>query len=111
MFRAPHHPQQIFVKINITRLNPHYVNINKGGSVSHPFLVRSGSDLGRAVGEARRASGLTQTEFAAQMGFDQAYLARLERGHSVQLLDRIIRSLRALDADLTVSILDPRDAN
>lgn len=79
--------------------------------MSHPFLVRSGSDLGRAVGEARRASGLTQTEFAAQMGFDQAYLARLERGHSVQLLDRIIRSLRALDADLTVSILDPRDAN
>ncbi|MCF8536939.1 MAG: helix-turn-helix domain-containing protein [Candidatus Nanopelagicales bacterium] len=76
-----------------------------------PFLVRSGSDLGRAVSEARRASGLTQTEFAAKMGLDQAYLARLERGHSVQLLDRAIRALRALDADLIVSIPDSHDAD
>lgn len=79
--------------------------------MAQQFLVRNGSDLGRAVSEARRARGLTQTELAEQLGFDQAYLARLERGHSVQLLDRVIRALRALDADLSVSIPDPRDAD
>lgn len=75
-----------------------------------PFLIRSGSDLGKALNEARRASGLTQTQFAEQMGFDQAYLARLERGHSVQLLDRVVLALRTLNADITVAIPDPRDA-
>lgn len=75
-----------------------------------PFLIRSGSDLGKALNEARRASGLTQTQFAEQMGFDQSYLARLERGHSVQLLDRVVLALRTLSADITVAIPDPRDA-
>jgi len=79
--------------------------------MSHPFLVRGGSDLGKAVSEARRARGLTQMQFAQQMGFDQAYLARLERGHSVQLLDRAISALRALGADITVAIPDPEDAD
>jgi len=84
-----------------------YVNINKGGDVSQPFTVRAGGDLGRAISEARRARGLTQTQLAEQMGFDQAYLARLEGGHSVQLLDRAVRALRALGADVWIAIPDP----
>ena len=76
-----------------------------------PFLIRSGSDLGRAVGEARRALGISQSQFAEDMGVDQSYLARLEHGHSVQLLDRVVRALRALGADIAVSIPDPHDAH
>ena len=76
-----------------------------------PFLVRSGSDLGKAISEARRAAGLTQTQLAEQLGFDQAYLARMEGGHSVQLLDRLVRGLRSLNAEITVLIPDSPDAD
>lgn len=75
------------------------------------FLIRSGSDLGVAVGEARRARGISQGQFAEDMSVDQAYLARLEDGYSIQLLDRVVRALRAFGAGIAVSIPDPRDAH
>ena len=96
-----------YVVIDKYKDSTQYVNNNKGGVVSQPFTVRAGGDLGRAINEARRARGLTQTQFAEQMGFDQAYLARLEGGHSVQLLDRAVRALRALGADVWIAIPDP----
>lgn len=73
-----------------------------------PFVVRAGSDLGAAVAEARRRAGLTQQELAERVAMDRTYLARLEAGASVQLLDRALLLLRRLGAEVTVSL--PEDA-
>ena len=75
--------------------------------MSQPFLICCGGDVGKALNETRRGCGLTQMELAEQMGLDQAYLARLERGHSVLLLDRVVLALRALGADIVVNVPDP----
>lgn len=69
-----------------------------------PFLVRSGADLGRAVQVARLAAGLTQEELAAQTAVERTYLARLESGLSVLLLDRVMRLLRHLGAEVVVQM-------
>ena len=82
----------------------------RGGRVPHTFTVRTGSDLGKALSETRRARGVTQVQLAEELGFDQAYLARLERGHSVQLLDRVVRALRELGAEISVTIPDSPNA-
>jgi len=70
------------------------------------FLVRSGPDLGAAVAEARFIQGLTQEALARKTGIDRSYLARLEAGASVQLLDRVLALLRALGAEVTVTLPD-----
>lgn len=66
--------------------------------------VRIGADLGVAIAEARAARGLTQAELAAQVGLDRSYLARMEAGLSVILLDRALRTLRRLGAEVTVRL-------
>jgi transcriptional regulator with XRE-family HTH domain len=68
--------------------------------------VRTGADLGVAVAEARAARGLTQSELAKAAGLDRTYLARMESGLSVQLLDRALRVLRRLGAEVTVTLPD-----
>ncbi len=68
------------------------------------FLVRSGSDLGAAVAESRFIRGLTQEELSQLTGIDRTYLARLEAGASVQLLDRAILLLRKLGAEVTIDL-------
>ena len=72
--------------------------------MTQPFVVRSGSDLGAAVAEARRRAGLTQQELAERVDLDRTYLARLEAGGSVQLLDRALLLLRRLGAEVTVQL-------
>lgn len=71
------------------------------------FLVRSGADLGRAVAVARGRVGLTQAELADDTAIERTYLSRLEAGKSVQLLDRQLRLLRRLGAEVVV-LLPPR---
>lgn len=68
--------------------------------------IRAGADLGVAIAEARRAAGLTQVELAERAGLDRTYLARLEAGLSVLLLDRTLRLLRRLDATVVVTFPD-----
>ena len=72
--------------------------------MTRSFIVRSGSDLGAAVRQARIARGLSQTELAALSQIERTYLARLEHGNSVALLDRALQLLRDLGAEVTVSI-------
>ena len=69
--------------------------------------VRTGADLGAAVAEARRARSLTQLELADSVNLDRTYLARIEAGISVQMLDRTLRLLRRLGAEVTVTITIP----
>ena len=55
----------------------------------------SGEDLGRHIAELRRAHGLTQSQFADEIGVSRATLSSLENGGSVsaRLLVRAINRL------------------
>lgn len=69
---------------------------------SREWEVRSAEDLGRAIAEIRLQRGMTQAELAALTGLERTYLARLETGLTVKLLDRALRVLRRLGARVTV---------
>lgn len=74
------------------------------GAALRTMLVRSAGDLGAAVAEARRLKGLTQEQLAAQSGIERTYLARLEAGASVLLLNRCLQLLRRLGAEVIVNL-------
>jgi transcriptional regulator with XRE-family HTH domain len=76
--------------------------------MANVVAVRAGADLGVAIQEARRIAGLTQSEVAERAGLDRTYLARMESGLSVLLLDRSLRVLRRLGAEVTVTLPDGR---
>ena len=65
--------------------------------------VRTASDLGLALTEARIAKGLTQAAVASATGIERSYLARMERITGLLLLDRALRVLRRLGAEVTVT--------
>jgi HTH-type transcriptional regulator / antitoxin HipB len=77
--------------------------------VARTFTVRTGKDLGGAVREARLATGLTQEQLAERAGLDRTYLARMESGLTVVLLDRVMRALRQLGAEVSVTFPDRPD--
>lgn len=52
---------------------------------------------------------MTQTEVAGATGIDRTYLARLETGATVVLLDRALRILRRLGASVTIHLDDTSD--
>ncbi len=68
------------------------------------MLIRSGADLGASIAEARLIRGLTQDNLARQGGVERTYLARLEAGSSVQMLERSLDLLRLLGADVVVTL-------
>jgi len=68
------------------------------------MTVRTGADLGAALAEARRARSLTQQQLAESVNLDRTYLAKIEAGTSVQMLDRTLRLLRRLGAEVTVTV-------
>lgn len=70
------------------------------------WLVRSSGDLGRAIADLRLERGLTQSALAESVQLDRTYLARLEAGASVLLLDRALRLVRRLGAEVTVTLPD-----
>jgi transcriptional regulator with XRE-family HTH domain len=71
------------------------------------MTVRTGADLGAALAEARRARSLTQQQLAESANLDRTYLAKIEAGTSVQMLDRTLRLLRRLGAEVTVTVTLP----
>lgn len=77
----------------------------------HPptWVIRSSEDVGRTIADLRHRRGLTQEELARQSSISRNYLARLETGLTVALLDRALRLLRRLGAEVTVSLRDPGD--
>jgi transcriptional regulator with XRE-family HTH domain len=71
------------------------------------WTLRSPADLGAAIAEARRRRGLSQEQLADFAGVERTYLARLEAGSSVLLLERALRLLRRLGAEVTVTMPSP----
>jgi transcriptional regulator with XRE-family HTH domain len=70
--------------------------------VARRWIVRSDKDLGRSIAGLRDLRGMTQAELATATGIERSYLARIESGHATQMIDRLIQTLRALGAELTV---------
>lgn len=75
------------------------------------MLVRTPADLGAAIAEARRRRGLTQEQLAVSAGVERTYLSRLEAGLSVLMLERALRLLRRMGADVTVTLPDVEGAD
>jgi HTH-type transcriptional regulator/antitoxin HipB len=73
------------------------------------YVVRSPEDLGRAIGELRRANGLTQAQLAATGGISRDWLAHLERGRQSRSFAIMLRLLRRLGADVIVVPAQARD--
>jgi HTH-type transcriptional regulator / antitoxin HipB len=65
--------------------------------------IGAGADFGRAIAEIRAQRHLTQAELAEQAGLSRDYLAHLEAGRSVTLLEHLLRVLRRSGATVTVS--------
>jgi transcriptional regulator with XRE-family HTH domain len=73
------------------------------------WTVRSGEDLGRALADIRQRCALTQADLAERAGLSRSYLAKIEAGRSVSLLEHVLRLLRRLGATVTVTFEDTDD--
>lgn len=76
--------------------------------VRRRVVERKGSDFGVTIAEAWQARGLTQEALAATSNVDRSYLARMEAGLTVVLLDRTLWVLRRLGAHVVVELPDAR---
>jgi transcriptional regulator with XRE-family HTH domain len=70
------------------------------------YQIRSGSDLGRVVRDARADRGLTQQQVVDQLevNFDRTRLARIEAGEGFQSFDRALNLLRRLGVDVVAMV-------
>jgi transcriptional regulator with XRE-family HTH domain len=69
------------------------------------WRIRTPDDLGRAIAGARRERGLSQSALAEELGFKRSYLSELETGGEATIaLDRSLRALRRLGAEVTVTL-------
>jgi len=71
------------------------------------WRVRSAADLGRAIAGARRRRGVTQERLARDLGIERSYLSQLENGEETLALQRSLRALRRLGAEVSVELPTP----
>jgi transcriptional regulator with XRE-family HTH domain len=75
------------------------------GPTDSNWRVRTPADLGRAIAGARRERGLSEGALADELGFKRSYLSELETGGEATIaLERSLRALRRLGAELTVTL-------
>lgn len=72
------------------------------------WVVLGSDDLGAVLREARATAGWTQQELADAAGVHRSYLSDLEQGRTSQQVRRLLRLLRTLRLDVTVSTRDTR---
>lgn len=70
------------------------------------WVVLGSDDLGAVLREARATAGWTQQELADAAGVHRSYLSDLEQGRTSQQVRRLLRLLRTLRLDVTVSTRD-----
>jgi transcriptional regulator with XRE-family HTH domain len=68
------------------------------------WRVRSAADLGRAIAGARNRRGVTQERLARDLGIARSYLSQLESGEETLALERSLRALRRLGAEVSVTL-------
>ncbi len=73
------------------------------------WQVTSGDDLARDLAGVRQAAGLSQEELAELIGVHRSYLVEVEAGRrQVQMVERILRALRRMGAEVVVTLPEPR---
>lgn len=65
--------------------------------------IRAASDFGALVAERRESLALTQSELAKRADVTREWVVRLENGASAVTTHRLLRVLRELDLEVTVS--------
>lgn len=73
------------------------------------WTIRSPEDLGRALAGVRRLRDVSQDDLAELLGVHRSYIAELETGQSVLMLERLIRAFRRLGAEVEVTLPDAGD--
>jgi transcriptional regulator with XRE-family HTH domain len=68
------------------------------------WRIRTPADLGRALAGARRERGLSQGQLADELDFKRSYLSELESGEATIALERTLRVLRRLGAEVIVAL-------
>ncbi|MGI8793780.1 MAG: helix-turn-helix domain-containing protein [Acidimicrobiales bacterium] len=71
--------------------------------------VRTGADIGRAIGELRIRRAMTQAELAEKTGLTPSYLSKIESGRTSTILEHELRILRRLGASITIELRDGSD--
>lgn len=74
--------------------------------------IRTPADIGLALQQARMASGMTQSEIAAELDIPQSTVSELESGKATIHLRRILEMARATGIEFTATWSDdhaPRD--
>lgn len=71
------------------------------------WRISSAEDLGRTLAEVRSVNGITQQQLADQLDVQRSYVAELEAGASVLMIERLLRAFRRMGAEVTVT-LPPR---
>lgn len=72
------------------------------------WRIRSAADLGRAIAGARRRRGVTQEQLAKELGVKRSYLSALENGEETIAVERTLRALRRLGAEVSVTQAKPK---
>jgi HTH-type transcriptional regulator / antitoxin HipB len=73
--------------------------------------VRTASDLGAALVQARRERGLSQQELAEQAGVSRRWLSSVERGQNLRAeFTLVLQLLRALGTEFTMVDRPPASA-
>ncbi len=68
------------------------------------FIIRSAQDLNRTLTEARITRGLTQQQLAEMTRTERTYIAKIEAGHTVKQVERILGLLRLLGVSITAEM-------
>lgn len=66
------------------------------------YLVVGPQSLGRSIREFRLRRHVSQQELADRVGYHRSYLSELESGATTEALDRIVRTLSALDLEIVI---------
>jgi transcriptional regulator with XRE-family HTH domain len=61
---------------------------------------------GSLVEEARRRSGLTQSELGRRLGVPQSTVARWETKRTAPSFENVLRAVRACDLDLSLRVVE-----
>lgn len=72
--------------------------------MARELAIRSGEEIGQAIGEIRRARGMSASELAELTGLSRSYIEKIEAGRTTSLLEHELRILRRLGARLTIDL-------
>lgn len=74
------------------------------GDISETWVIHSGADFGLAIAGVRLSRGLTQSELAVRAGLSREYIAKIEAGRTVSLLEHELRTLHRMGARVWVTL-------